>query len=62
MRSYLAARSASDDSFLSSTITLNYYMDSAALQARIDGGVSKRSGRLYGPPQVRGGRMGIIHI
>ncbi|RYY36723.1 hypothetical protein EON62_01570, partial [archaeon] len=28
----------------------NYYMDSAALQVRIDGAIDKRSGRLFGPP------------
>lgn len=40
-----------DDSlFLNTIITMNYYMDSAALQMRIDGSIDKRSGRLFGPP------------
>jgi dynein heavy chain len=35
---------------LFNVITLSYYMDSAALQARIDGAIDKRSGRTFGPP------------
>ena len=48
VRSFLAGADA--DKTLSASITMNYYMDSAALQARIDGAIDKRSGRTFGPP------------
>ena len=48
VRAYLASL---DEATLSRTVSMNYYMDASALQARIDGAVDKRSGRLYGPPQ-----------
>ena len=38
------------DNILFTIITLSYYMDSAALQARIDSSIDKRSGRTFGPP------------
>jgi len=47
VKSYLATL---DDAHVSTVITMNYYMDSAALQMRIDGAIDKRSGRLFGPP------------
>ena len=49
-----------DDSvMLSYTITMNYYMDSAALQARIDSSIDKRSGRVFGPPN---GKKLVLYI
>ena len=50
MKSYLSGRSTVDETFLTTTITLNYFMDSASLQSRLDGAIDKRSGRLYVPP------------
>jgi dynein heavy chain, axonemal len=47
------------DPILSSTVTMNYYMDSAALQARIDATIDKRSGRIFGPPN---GKKLIFYI
>ncbi len=38
---------------------MNYYMDSASLQARIDGSIDKRSGRVFGPPT---GKRMIFYI
>jgi dynein heavy chain, axonemal len=46
-KTYLASL---DDSHVTTVINMNYYMDSAALQQRIDGAIDKRSGRLFGPP------------
>lgn len=48
IKSYLAGL---DETTATTVITLNYYMDHAALQARIDGSIDKRSGRTFGPPQ-----------
>lgn len=38
------------DPYLTTTINMNYYMDSKALQALLDNNIDKRSGRMYGPP------------
>ena len=39
-----------EEDMLFNTINLNYYMDSAALQAQVEGAIDKRSGRVFGPP------------
>ena len=49
IKSYL--HNSLDDSYVIQSVAMNYYMDSAALQARVDGAVDKRTGRLFGPPQ-----------
>jgi len=48
-----------EEPLLTSTITMNYYMDSAALQARIDATIDKRSGRVFGPPN---GKKLVMYI
>jgi dynein heavy chain len=48
-----------DENSLTTSITMNYYMDSASLQARIDGSIDKRSGRVFGPPT---GKRMIFYI
>ena len=48
VRSYLSSVNA--DKTLSAAVAMHYFMDSAALQALIDGAVDKRSGRVFGPP------------
>jgi hypothetical protein len=32
---------------------MSYYTDSAALQGEVERAIDKRSGRKFGPPQVR---------
>jgi dynein heavy chain len=57
IKSYLST--LDDAVMLSYTITMNYYMDSAAMQARIDSSIDKRSGRVFGPPN---GKRLILYV
>eukprot|EP00753_Platysulcus_tardus_P011840 PLAT3317.20.p2 GENE.PLAT3317.20~~PLAT3317.20.p2 ORF type:complete len:2180 (+),score=1477.97 PLAT3317.20:1402-7941(+) len=42
-----------DEDTLSSVINMNYYTDSATLQAQLEAAIDKRSGRIYGPPATK---------
>ncbi len=42
-----------DGAVLSNAITMNYYMDSMALQACNAANINKRSGRVFGPPKIK---------
>jgi dynein heavy chain len=59
VKTYLASLSMTSDTLLTNTITMNYYMDSLALQGRIDANIDKRSGKVFGPPN---GKKLILYI
>jgi dynein heavy chain len=42
-----------DEEYVSSVISLNYYTDAKALQAILEGPIDKRSGRVFGPPNMK---------
>jgi dynein heavy chain len=49
IKDYLDSLSATDDTFRSVTINMNFYTDAYALQNQLEQNIDKRSGKTYGP-------------
>lgn len=47
---FLASLVSSEDGYKQSTINMNFYTDSMALQKQLEQSIDKRSGKNYGPP------------
>ena len=47
---YLSSLNVMDDTYKNSTINMNFYTDSLALQQQLEQSIDKRSGKTYGPP------------
>jgi dynein heavy chain len=50
VKDYLDSLGATEDSFKSVTINMNFYTDAQALQNQLEQNIDKRSGKTYGPP------------